>query len=84
MSNRSNGKHNGHGFQLRDNVPVPGATIYPFADMKAGQSFHIPNGISVTSLRTAASQFAKRKGNGVKFTIRREPHGPGYGCWRVK
>jgi hypothetical protein len=84
LSNRSNGNRNGHGFQLRDNVPVPGPAIYPFADMKAGQSFHIPDGVSLTSLRAAASQFARRKGNRVKFTIRREPRGTGYGCWRVK
>lgn len=80
----ANGNGQKHHIKLRNDVPLPGKSVYPFAAMKPGQSFHIPKKVSLSSVRTSATMFAKRRGNKMKFAVRKEDTQDGFGCWRVK
>jgi len=64
--------------KIESGIPLP--ERYPFAKMKVGDSFLIPESVS----RHAAAVAALRYGaaNGKKFTTRKTPEG--YRCWRVE
>lgn len=66
-----------HVFVVESNIPTP--TRYPFAQMKVGDSFAIPDEIKSGSIKVNASRYGKQ--NNMKFTIRRTADG--YRCWRV-
>jgi hypothetical protein len=52
---------------------------YPFKDLKVGQSFLLPLGGSVGTVRGIASQ--QHRESDKRFTIRKTPDG--YRCWRT-
>lgn len=68
-------------FKVDTNVPIPpgrGAVVYPFLDMKPGDSFFVPargdaKDIARTQYRlsAAAAKFRKREGSHLRFTTRR-------------
>ena len=64
-------------FKIEENIPIPVRTVYPFSDMKIGDSFLVlfDNDKKFRGLHTAA----KRKN--IKITIRREKDG--YRVWRI-
>lgn len=61
------------------------SSIYPFADMKVGQSFVIPERRKINSVRASISQFYRNnKGSKAKFTVRFDRKRREFGCWRIK
>lgn len=62
--------------------PVRGRGKYPIREMKAGDSFAVPEGAS-QSLRETISQMKRREksAKGKLFTVRKTPDG--YRCWRT-
>lgn len=58
-------------------IPVPlgyHSSVWPFEEMKTGESFLVPNEGDVRSrVYSAASYFGKR--NNKKFTVRKVPEG---------
>lgn len=55
-------------------------TKYPFDKMEVGDSFYC-DGATRNSIASSASRYARNKGQGKKFTIRKE--GNGCRCWRI-
>lgn len=76
-------------FKIVSNIPVPEdagsrgrRSVYPFRQMKVGQSFFVPNDeVDSFNLRMAASSFAQRNKD-FRFTVRKEEEG--YRVWRIK
>lgn len=68
--------------KIEDNVPVPKVTacnrLYPFAEMKVGQSFEIEYNRSV---RSAAYQYGWR--HNCKFSTRMIPETHRIRIWRI-
>ena len=64
--------------KIDKDVPVPDLGLYPFDQMEVGDSFVTPR----ACVRTAAAEWAKRRGNGAKFVCRRQPDGT-FRIWRV-
>jgi hypothetical protein len=70
-------------FTIAKNVPLPINTraLYPFRDMKVGDSFYIPGNKQYMSAVSASFNFAKSNAP-YKFSSRQE--GDGGRIWRVK
>lgn len=66
--------------KIETGVPIPtgrATHLYPFADMKAGDSFVIPDG----SLNARSGLYGVAKRVGAKIAIRKE--GNGFRVWRI-
>jgi hypothetical protein len=69
--------------EIKKSVPVPPGSVsnkYPFGEMDIGDAFDV-SAEELQNVRTAASWFAKRKGNGLAFTVRK--YKGAYMCWRT-
>ena len=64
--------------KIESGIPFP--AHIPFADMKVGDSFLVPEGISKSTVAVYANRYAKK--TGTKFTVRKTPEG--YRCWRIE
>lgn len=76
-------KANGE-MKIETGIPVPtyaSRQTYPLDQMKVGHSFAIAAD-KVHNLRIAISQRHRRKGDGRRYTVRKQPEG--YRCWRVE
>ncbi len=64
--------------KIESGIPMPAK--FPFAEMKLGDSFLVPESTS----RNVVTVYARRHAikTGMKFTIRQTPEG--YRCWRIK
>lgn len=69
-------------FKIEKNVPVRSTVreTYPFADMQVGDSFALPDELSLTKARSAATNWGKK--NGRKFSCRLDGKGGGR-IWRI-
>ena len=65
---------------IENTFPVP-LPLYPFHQMKVGDSFALPPDKKQTTVITAATRFGQK--SGMKFTIRKMEDGS-YRCWRIK
>ncbi len=54
--------------------------IYPFPQMKKGDSFYVNGGATSSAISAAACGHASKHGG--KFAVRKE--GDGVRCWRIK
>jgi len=70
--------------KIEAHIPVPGPQaarqVYPFPDMRVGESFLVLEADWIKNLRSAAYMYARRH-PGVRFTIRK--YGEGWRLWRV-
>lgn len=69
--------------KIDQNIPLPlehSRAIYPFPDMKLGDSFMVLDATWVKNLRSAAYMYSRRH-PGVRFTVRR--YNEGWRLWRV-
>lgn len=58
-----------------------GPRKYPFHEMKVGDGFDVPDGVSVAAMRFAASRHSTR--HGVRLRVLRRSDG-GYTVWRTE
>lgn len=65
--------------QVEPNIPIP--KRYPFAQMKPGDSFVIPNEIARNTVSVAAMRYGRA--HGCRFTTRTMPDGT-IRCWRIE
>ena len=70
--------------KIESHIPVPSEqssrAVYPFPDMRVGDSFLVLEADWIKNLRSAAYMYAKRH-PGVKFTVRK--YGEGWRLWRI-
>ena len=77
-----------HEYEIETGMEMPlpreRGLVYPFMDMKVGDSFAVPLNETVRAARlcTAAAYFANR--NGVKFTTRIDRAKGVRRCWRIE
>ena len=64
--------------KIESGIPMPAK--FPFAEMKVGDSFLVPEGTSKNVVGVYARRHAIK--TGTKFTIRKTPEG--YRCWRIE
>jgi hypothetical protein len=64
--------------KIESGIPMPAK--FPFAEMKVGDSFLVPESTS----RNVVTVYARRHAikTGMKFTIRKTSEG--YRCWRIE
>jgi hypothetical protein len=60
-------------------IPIPNR--WPFAEMKPGDSFAIPEGFQRQSVAVAAMRYGKK--HKMKFSTRKMPDNT-YRCWRTE
>lgn len=65
--------------KVESDRPLPGK--FPFDQMKVGDSFVIPEGVTRSAVTMAAWRYGKK--TGTKFSVKRLLDGKGYACWRV-
>ncbi len=70
---------------IETGIPIPiSGSMYPFADMKVGNSFCVPADERKTVI-SAASNYSRRHGEGTKFSIRAaNSEKKFYRVWRVE
>jgi hypothetical protein len=71
-------------YKIESKIPVPtfqSRHKWPLDDLKVGQSFAL-TADEANGLRMAVSQRHRRKKDGRRYTIRKQPIG--YRCWRVE
>lgn len=66
--------------KIDKNIPLPKKYIYPFVDMKVGDSFFINK--KRTTVYYAVKYYVNRKGYGKKFKLKSVENGTR--CWRIK
>jgi hypothetical protein len=70
-------------FTVESGIPIPGQRsgrrrLYPFPEMKVGDSFAVPTG-SQQTVRSAACWYGVR--NRKQFSVRKSA--TGFRCWRI-
>lgn len=74
-------------YKIEDDVPLPAdgirykRNVFPFAEMRVGQSFSVPIE-EVQKLRMAKAQYVYRHRD-VQFTVRRDINLKVARCWRT-
>ena len=64
--------------KVESNIPLP--IKYPFANMRMGDSFLLPEGVNRIAVAVAASRYGRS--NNKKFTVRKTKDG--FRCWRTE
>ena len=64
--------------KIESGIPMPAK--FPFAEMKVGDSFLVPEGMNKSTVAVYANRHAKK--TGTKFTVRKTAEG--YRCWRIE
>ena len=64
--------------KIESGIPMPAK--FPFAEMKVGDSFLVPDGTNRSTVAVYANRHGKK--TGTKFTLRRTPEG--IRCWRIE
>ena len=64
--------------KIDSNIPLP--TKWPFAKMKVGDSFAVPDDVKRQAIAVAAMRYGIK--NDMKFTIRKTLEG-NLRCWRI-
>ncbi len=72
-------------YLIEKNIPLAAKAggrprVYPFPQMKVGDSFYVNGGKTTGAVSAAACYHAKNRGG--KFAVREE--GKGVRCWRIK
>jgi hypothetical protein len=65
--------------KIESGIPMPAK--FPFAEMKVGDSFLVPEGMNKSTVAVYANRYAKKTGY-AKFTVRKTAEG--YRCWRIE
>ena len=69
-------------FEIENGVPVPPNGMYPWKEMRVGDSFHVPNRPDKPAPNMSAVSASAAKRLGTRYTVRRDSKG--VRVWRVE